>query len=76
MWQIYLHKTVVRFGAGKALCEISTVADAISLPMSDQMIDGRNALQGHAFYSFELERLDGVLEVVQEGVVVVKLAAI
>ena len=46
MWQIYLHKTVVRFGAGKALCEISTVADAISLPMSDQMIDGRNALQG------------------------------
>ena len=46
MWQIYLHKTVVRFGAGKVLCEILTVAGTIPLPMFDQMIDGRNALQG------------------------------
>ena len=36
----------MRFGAGKVLCEILTVAGTIPLPMSDQMIDGRNALQG------------------------------
>ena len=36
----------MRFGAGKALCEILTVTDAIPLSMSGQMADGRNTLQG------------------------------
>ena len=39
MWQIYLHKTVVRFGAGKALCEISTVADTIPPSMAGSRVD-------------------------------------